>query len=524
MYLATAQRLVDEFPDSAALYLDSITDVERMKIRDQHLYQLLSVQIKDKLHKDLSQDTSLFCLRGIYDKSDPAMASAIYYYSALVYEEQFKYGEAMEECLKAEKLSALSTDKDKGLVKNSIGRMFLTQALTDKAREYFKESLDDFQKIGDMRNVLFVYTQIVVSYLMDNNTDMALLYCEKCVDLIDNSDCIPEASVILNLSLVYRMIGDHTKARSYLEKALTLPINEIELAKISLNLAKTITDDSSAVYSYINKALSLAEEENDLLLLSNIYNFISSLEEEYGNYLSSLDNYKKHTACIREYLEVNFNESMLEVQQRYHVKELQNRNMVLTIREQRYIIVGLIFTILLSVCSVCMYRQQRNLTLANNLILHLQKMSLEYNEQEKSLKNIVLKHFNLLKKVALLENYMVHNATNSRFIRKLHEIVYDQEVMDWDSLYETMNSLHNNLFNKIRKNFPVLSDQDFKICCLTIARLSNSEIGIILNNAASTIQYRKTYIRKNSISLIKEIFVIFSESVAWIIPEVLGSK
>lgn len=43
MYLTTAQRLVEEFPDSAARYLDSIVDVERMKIRDQHLYQLLSV-------------------------------------------------------------------------------------------------------------------------------------------------------------------------------------------------------------------------------------------------------------------------------------------------------------------------------------------------------------------------------------------------------------------------------------------------------------------------------------------------
>ncbi|MCC8186526.1 MAG: hypothetical protein LIP08_03165, partial [Bacteroides sp.] len=90
-FLETAQKLVEEFPDSAALYLDSIVSLEKMKDRDQHLYQLLNVQIKDKLHKSLAQDTSLFCLRSIYDKSDPAMASAIYYYSARIYEEQYKY-------------------------------------------------------------------------------------------------------------------------------------------------------------------------------------------------------------------------------------------------------------------------------------------------------------------------------------------------------------------------------------------------------------------------------------------------
>lgn len=192
-------------------------------------------------------------------------------------------------------------------------------------------------------------------------------------------------------------------------------------------------------------------------------------------------------------MEKNFITSMSDIEYQHQIGNLKNK---FTIKKMRLLIVVLIFVLLLSASLVFIYKQQRNLTLANNLILHLQKMSLEYNEQEKSLKNIVLKHFNLLKKVALLENYMIHNATNSRFLRKLHEIVYDQEVMDWDSLYETMNSLHNNLFNKIRENFPVLSDQDFKICCLTIAKLSNSEIGIILNNAASTIQYRKTYIRK----------------------------
>ncbi|MCD8030298.1 MAG: hypothetical protein LUF85_05610 [Bacteroides sp.] len=87
VFLETAQRLVEEFPDSAALHLDSIVSLEKMKVRDQHLYQLLNVKIKDKLHKSLAQDTSLLCLRGIYDKSDPTMASAVYYYSALIYEE-----------------------------------------------------------------------------------------------------------------------------------------------------------------------------------------------------------------------------------------------------------------------------------------------------------------------------------------------------------------------------------------------------------------------------------------------------
>ncbi len=143
-FLETAQRLVEEFPDSAVLYLDSIVSLEKMKVRDQHLYQLLNVQIKDKLHKSLAQDTCLFCLRGIYDKSDPAMASTVYYYSALVYEEQFKYQEAMEECLKAEQFSAKINTKQKGLIQNTLGRMLQKQMFMDEAREKYHKSLEYF--------------------------------------------------------------------------------------------------------------------------------------------------------------------------------------------------------------------------------------------------------------------------------------------------------------------------------------------------------------------------------------------
>ncbi len=492
-FLETAQRLVEEFPDSAALYLDSIVSLEKMKVRDQHLYQLLNVQIKDKLHKSLAQDTCLFRLRGIYDKSDPAMASAIYYYSARIYEEQYKYKEAMEECLKVERFAETMSRKQKGIVQNTMGRMYLRQALMEKAREKFRKSLVHFQDIRDFASECIVYNQISISYLMEEDIDSTLLYCEKCIERLDScSNYMQMASILSDLSLIYITLGDDEKANSCLERALAFPMNSLELAKVNLNLAKINTHNPTQAYKYIKDALKFADKE-DLLFFANLYSFQSSLEEKQRKYESALNSYKQHNFHLKEYLEKNFVISMSDIKYQHQISNLKNK---LTIKKLHSLIVVLVFMILLSASLGFIYKQQRNLTLANNLILHLQKMSLEYNEQEKSLKNIVLKHFNLLKKVALLENYMVHNATNSRFVRKLHEIVYDQEVMDWDSLYETMNSLHNNLFNKIREEFSVLNDHDFKICCLTIARLSNSEIGIILNNAASTIQYRKTYIRK----------------------------
>jgi len=489
--------LVEEFPDSAALYLDSIVSLEKMKVRDQHLYQLLSVQIKDKRRERITGDTIICTLKGIYDKSDPAMASAIYYYSALVYEEQGKYNEAMQECLKAEKLSDLSTEKHKGLIQNAIGRMFLMQASTEKAREYFEESLNYFQKLEDINNILVVYTQIGLSYLVDNDIDIAFSYCEKCIEIMNSfNNFSPKVSIILDLSLIYRMIGDYDNARLYLEKTLTLPINQLDMAKIKLNFAKISIHDSDLMYSYVNEALMLAKEENDLLLLSNIHNFISSFEEENGKLLSALDNYKKHTFYIREYLEVNFAESLLDMQHQFQLTELQNKNMDLTIKHQRIFIIVLLIITLLIGSWIYMFRQKKIIIQAERDIERLQKMSISYNEKETTLKSIVLKDFDILKKVALLENYMIHNETNSRLIKKFNEIVYNQESMDWERLYETMNGLYNNLFTKLKSSFPQLDESEFKICCLSIAKFSNAEIALIMKYSTSSIQWKKACIRK----------------------------
>jgi len=91
---------------------------------------------------------------------------------------------------------------------------------------------------------------------------------------------------------------------------------------------------------------------------------------------------------------------------------------------------------------------------------------------------------------------MIHNETNSRLIKKFNEIVYNQESMDWERLYETMNGLYNNLFTKLKSSFPQLDESEFKICCLSIAKFSNAEIALIMKYSTSSIQWKKACIRK----------------------------
>ncbi len=496
-FLDKATLLLEEFPDSAACYLDSIVSPEEMKEKDFHHYQLLRIQVKDKLRQPLIEDTTIFKLRGIYDKTDPIMASAIYYYSAIVYEEQREYEAAMDNCLMAEQLSDLSGDKHKGLIHNTIGRMFSYQALRDKAREKFMKSLEYFQKIGDLNSEFTVYNQISNSYLMEEKFDSTLIFCEKIIDLLEHTnECAQKAIILSDLSLVYIMVGDNNKAEYYLKKSLNYSMTNLELSKIYMNLAKINMHNPDLLYHYIEEALKLAEKENDLMILSHIYIFLSSIQEEQGLSCLALVNYKKHSEYMREHFEKNYANSMLEIQHKYQLKELQNENMNLTIKHQRLVIIGLVILALLLASWSFIYRQKKILAQAERNIVYLQKMSTLYNEKEKTLRSIVLKDFDILKKVALLENYMVHNSSNSRLIKKFNEIVYNQETMDWNRLYETIDSLHDNLLTKLKSSFPQLDETEFKISCLSIAKFTNAEIALLMEYSTSSIQWRKASIRK----------------------------
>ncbi len=68
--------------------------------------------------------------------------------------------------------------------------------------------------------------------------------------------------------------------------------------------------------------------------------------------------------------------------------------------------------------------------------------------------------------------------------------------MDWNRLYETMDSLYDNLFTKLKGNFSQLDETEFRICCLSIAKFSNAEIAVIMKYSTSSVQWRKASIRK----------------------------
>jgi len=124
LYLERAEKLLDEYPDSAFKYLDIIISPELLNEKDFHTYVLLQVQSKYSSRRDISKDTVIFSLRGCYEDSNLEKAAIIYLYSGVIYELQESYQDALNHYLKAEKLAVNLEPSLKAKIQYFIGSLF----------------------------------------------------------------------------------------------------------------------------------------------------------------------------------------------------------------------------------------------------------------------------------------------------------------------------------------------------------------------------------------------------------------
>ena len=142
--------------------------------------------------------------------------------------------------------------------------------------------------------------------------------------------------------------------------------------------------------------------------------------------------------------------------------------------------------------------ERENHIIETEKIIHqLIEMSSSYNSKENPVKNLLLYHFNILKRAALLKQYVKKDDKHSYFLyTQFNEVVYGQKSLNWDMLYQDMNEIHNGLVSRLKERYPELTETEFRICCLTYSDFSCSEIGIIMDLSQNTVQMKRSTIRK----------------------------
>lgn len=501
------ETLLEQHPDSALVLLEEIPNPQSLKKSLYYQYYLLQLQAKDKSYRDITSDTLIFGIQKYYEKKDDIEKAALAsFYSGRVRQEQKQYGKALEIYLDAEKYLEHSNNNNlKGLVQSSIGSIYDEELIQNSAIAHFKKANELFGKAQNYRNEIITGNLIGNCFLKEGEADSAFSYYFKALAFADSLGYEEEQAAILeSLGVAYRETEDWNKAEDYFRKAWNFAADSLERARTLLNMACLFDEmgKRDSATHYIQSSLSFLPNNDDNYLAANIFETWSAISEKSGDFQDALEKYKIYSDYLVMIFDENRDQEVLKIEKKYNYQFLENRNKQLTIERQRIILLSLLLFLMLVAIIFVGYRHsvqnEKKLKEAEQRIYQMKEMARNFNEKENSFRNILIRHFDIIKKTALLEGYLKEDEKKQgkHLLRKFNEVVYGEKNLDWDLLYETLNRLNNGFFEQIKNRFSNLDQTEFRICCLQCIDLNNTEIGLMLNYSTNTIRAKKSVIRK----------------------------
>ncbi|MDX8341790.1 tetratricopeptide repeat protein [Draconibacterium sp. IB214405] len=505
--LDQAESILELNPDSALLLLHEITNVKRLKKEVYYQYYLLGLQAKYKSFKDITSDTLIFTIRDYYQNTNnPEKIALATFYCGRVYQEQKNYEEALQQYLETEQYLKNSTNFNlKGLCRSAIGNIYYRQLLKDKAISHFVAARDYFSQIEDYKNQVISSKLLGNCFLVLGKTDSAFLHYNNGLYLADKYNIKTEQiGIRMGLGVAYRELEDWKQSNYYFKEAMEFCTDSLNNAKLLTNIARVyeLEGENDSAIVHLERALRHLPHEQNNSLVASIYDTWSGIEENKGNYKNALDKYKLFNKHLAEILAENRNKAVLDIEAKYNFQVIENKNRQLLIERQRFTLfaLGVVFIFLLVILWFLkrVANREKELREAEQKIAQMKEMVRTFNEKEDTFRNVLIRHFDILKKAALLEKYLKRDERkkSERLLLKFNEVVYGQKNIDWNLLFEALNTASNGFFEKLRSRFTQLDKSEFRICCLAYADFNNTEIALILNYRVSSIEVKKSAIRK----------------------------
>lgn len=520
-----AERLIDQFPDSAFRLLETIEDPVGLREEDRNRYYLLYIEARDKTYRDIVSEIRIFRVKEYYvKKNEQQPAARAGFYCGRVLQEQKKPEEAMLAYLAAgEEASQVNDFSLLSRIEFYIADLNYDRLCFSEAIPHYRMSVDYIKKAdGSYKELIAGYHSLANCLLVGGQTDSAFFYYEKALECaVLNEDEREVFDVKQGMGVAYLEQKEYSQAKSLFDELLLSETDGDERAKLYFCLAQVYWAESKkeSALSYLRQTLDSIDENRELE--SSVYLLLSEVEEESGNYKESLVYYQQHSDLFLSLWTEKEKERLLDIQRRYDFESLQSANRELKIEKLRVaIFLALVIIVVTFFSSWRHFRDEKALLTARQQVRHLKTMAFSAREEDRSvnarLRRTLFDQLTLFKNISLLETYLSdEEKERGRFIlKKVNSIIRSSDATyDWNLFYQSVNVLHDNFLLRLREKFPLLNDNEVLICCLTRINLSNSEIALLTHSTTDVIQKRKSLIREKTSMKRRESFSKQLESI-----------
>lgn len=389
-----------------------------------------------------------------------------------------------------------------------ISNILIKQEEYKNALKYLHRSLPMIKETGNTRYLSSILKNIGISYKGLGDYSKTLHYLKKSLSLRKENPKI-SASIQSDIGTTYYEMNLYDKGLRYLKKALNNYSKKGDYTKkaISQNfIAKSFLKlnqlDSAAHYA--EKSLRTSKIAIDLNSEKEANYTLAIIAEKEGN-SSDAYMYYKNLSKLKDSLEIiQKNEQTRELQAKFEtnkkelkIHELERKNE--QTKSQNFLVsIGLGIGILILASFVFIFRKKIKLSCLEKTLLYREldtkKKELTTNSLHLAKKNKVLK--NLKEEVELIKYSEDQNAQYN-YQKILQIINFDlSDDNNWENFKMHFEQVHKNFYSSIKSKYPNVTTNELRLMALLKMNLSSKEIAIVLNITLEGVRKARYRLRK----------------------------
>lgn len=498
-FLKKAEECFYTHPDSTQFFLDVIDFPEKMSEKNQARWAFLSVRSHQRNDVSLRNDTLILQALEYYtNQKDLPNIGKANLYAGRVFEAREDYTAAKKHFDEAIKIGMFSENyKLAGRSASELGEIFQEEHQYELAIKWFTSSCEWSKKANDIYYQINAMRKRADCFVELEQMQRALRDYQDALDQIPADVDDLRSDIHKNRALTYLRMGEYTKAEEDIKKAMSYDENG-KLKGIQFLILADIFDKNNQTDSakwYYYKAFIAAKRTRDFAVIDAAFESVTEKQGINRPFKSSLGSYHRYKSASDSIFEKEKFNSTVTFENKFHQERIKSNNKTLIIRNQNYLIVLFITSLLI---LFLFYKFHVKTLKDKALMLEMNKL---IQHRDRTIKIYEISSSKLLeiyrKMVVLAKAPQAHKY--SKLLADYNQIVHNSDAdleFDWSVFEELLDSVYPRFKSKIKERFSELSAKEIEMILLQKGGFTFQEIADLLGLSIHTIYRRNSGIRK----------------------------
>lgn len=520
------EKYMDICPDTALYLLNSIPNPEDMRGKAGADYALLMTQAMDKNYMKFSSDSLIALALNYYsvDKREPAMRAKAQFYYGRVLLESDKAEEALGYFLAAkEYFESVRNYKILALIAEETGKISRKQKKHAEALADFRGAFAMHQQLKDSMGIVRASLHMARSFLFENQWDSSHYYYDYALELTELKKYPFEISILHELGILYRSMGDLNAAEPYFLSAYQKETNEEKKYMECLSLG------------YLYMQMGRVQDARNYLKMSmnsthaytriDAYTYLYFLEKDIDNFEEAIVYHEKADSITNAMEAVNSGELITQLQKQYEKEKLQNDNLRMKIQYTSFTLWSVVAFLAVASCMCYYYRKNREhkskiveiesqirdneeeIDRYQQEVEEIQKSKDLLQEENRSkvgelngkIVLLAMQNKNLSGLLKELGGELAVGASSEQYISAFRLLLAIKEGTlrgklsneEREKLFSLFDLLYSNYVSRLLELCPSLTRHDLEICCFLKFGLTHEELSRIFQTSPDSVTKAK---------------------------------